>query len=115
MKLMASSDGVICRTVAWRRRRILPAGRPASTAATMAATKVAVLGTPAKFRFAVASSAVGCGAIGGIFKTALCRYGIGILSASKFRYFSIDGRPVTKIKSDATRKGDQPFSTSPAE
>ena len=68
-----------------------------------------------KFRLTVASSGVGCGATGGIFSTALCRNGIGIRRASKFRYLATAGRPVTKIRTDATMKGDQPFRTSAVE
>ena len=68
-----------------------------------------------KFRLTVASSGVGIGATGGIFSTALCRNGIGIRSASKFRYRLISGRPVTKIRIDMTMNGDQPFNTPAAE
>ena len=46
--------------------------------------KMTVPGIAMKFRLTVASSGVGSGATGGIFSTALCRYGIGILKASKF-------------------------------
>src|SRR5919109_809055 len=102
MKLIANNDGIICRTVALNRCSIFLGGSPASNAATMPATKTTVPGMPTKFRFTVASSGVGFGATGGIFKTALCKYGIGILSESKFKYLAIDGRPVTKIKTEAT-------------
>ena len=68
-----------------------------------------------KFKLTVASSGVGCGATGGIFSTALCRNGIGIRRASKFRYLAAAGSPVTKIRTDATMKGDQPFRTSAVE
>ena len=68
-----------------------------------------------KFRLTVASSGVGIGATGGIFSTALCRNGIGILRASKFRYLATAGKPVTKIKTEATMNGDQPFNTSDVE
>ena len=77
----------------------------------MPATKTTVPGIATKFRLTVASSGVGFGATGGIFNTALCRYGIGILKASKFRYLLIAGKPVTKIKIEATMNGDQPFNT----
>src|SRR5436305_903622 len=95
IKLIASNDGVICVTVRLNRLAIFPSGNPASNAATIPATKTTVPGIPTKFRFTVASSGDGFGAIGGIFNTALCKYGIGILSASKFRYLAIDGKPVT--------------------
>ena len=78
----------------------------------MPATKTTVPGMAMKFRLTVASSGVGFGATGGIFSTALCRNGIGIFRASKFKYLLIDGKPVTKIKIEATMNGDQPFNTS---
>src|SRR5678816_4848993 len=115
MKLIANNDGNICRTVALNSNAIFRMGSPASNAATIPATKTTVPGMPMKFRFTVASSGVGCGAIGGIFKTALCKYGIGVFSASKFRYLATEGKPVAKIRTEATMKGDQPFRTCPAE
>src|SRR4029079_17929059 len=111
MKLIANNDGIICRIVLLKRRAIFPGGSPASNPATIPATKTTVPGMPTKFRLTVASSGVGFGAIGGIFNTALCKYGIGIFSASKFRYLLIAGRPVIKIKTEATMNGDQPFNT----
>ena len=68
-----------------------------------------------KFRLTVASSGAGIGATGGIFSTALCRNGMGMRSASKFRYRLMAGRPVAKIRIEVTMNGDQPFNTSTAE
>src|SRR5437762_1364346 len=96
IKLMASSDGSVCSTVALNRRKVFDAGKPARNAVTIPATKTTVPGMPTKFRLTVASSGAGFGAIGGILKTALCRYGIGVLRPSKFKYLAIDGRPVMK-------------------
>src|SRR4249920_1837179 len=90
IKLMASSDGMVCNTVALNRRKIFDAGKPANNAVTSPATKTTVPGMPTKFRLTVASSGAGFGAIGGIFKTALFNYGIGVLSTSNFKYFAID-------------------------
>src|SRR5688500_3381493 len=115
MKLIANNDGIIWMTVALKRRIVFPSGRPARKAATRPATKTTVPGIPTKFRLTVASSGVGVGATGGIFKTALWRYGIGILKASKLKYLLIDGKPVTKIKIEATMNGDQPFNTAAVE
>ena len=86
MKLIASSDGVICTMVSPNRRAVLRSGNPASNAAMTPATKMTVPGMPTKFRLTVASSGVGIGATGGIRSTALCRNGIGMRNASKFRY-----------------------------
>jgi hypothetical protein len=60
----------------------------------------------------VASSAVGIGTTGGIRSTALCRNGIGILSVSKFNDGATEGKPVTKINTEATMNGDQPLNMS---
>ena len=78
-------------------------------------TKMTVPGMAMKFRLTVASSGIGIGATGGIFSTALCSNGIGIRSASKFRYRLSSGNPVTKIRTEVTMNGDQPFNTSAAE
>ena len=77
--------------------------------------KTTVPGIAMKFRFTIASSGVGCGTTGGIFSTARCRSGIGMLSAGKVRYLAIVGRPVTKIRTDAMMNGDQPLKTAIAE
>src|SRR5687767_11662884 len=115
MKLIANNDGIICTIVVLNRRSVFPNGSPASKAAMMPAMKTTVPGSPMKFRLTVASSGVGCGATGGIFNTALCNTAIGILKASKFKYLLIDGKPVAKIKIEATMNGDQPFNTSTVE
>src|SRR6187402_976383 len=112
MKLIASNDGIIWTTVLLNSRRVFPNDRPASRAATTAAMKMTVPGIAMKFRFTVASSGVGIGATGGIFSTALCRYGIGTRKALKFTYRASAGRPLRKIKMDAMMNGDQPFNTS---
>ena len=52
-----------------------------SLAETPQLTPTTVPGMAMKFRFTIASSAVGCGTTGGIFSTARCRSGIAILSA----------------------------------
>ena len=98
-----------------RRDNLARRAIPPSNAATSAGDKDNGAGNAEKFRSTVASSGVGFGATGGIFRTAWCKHGIGILSAAKFRYFAIDGRPVTKIKTEATMKGDQPLNTCGAE
>src|SRR5688572_21839533 len=115
MKLTANNDGIIWMTVALNRRTVFPSGSPARKAATMPATKTTVPGIATKFRLTVASSGVGFGATGGIFNTALWRYGIGIRKASKFKYLLIDGKPVMKIKIEATMNGDHPFNTATVE
>src|SRR5688500_20005833 len=115
MKLIASIDGVIWTTVSLNSRAVVRQGSRARNAATRADTKRTVPGIATKFRLTVASSGVGFGATGGIFNTALWRYGIGILKASKFKYLLIDGKPVTKIKIEATMNGDQPFNTAAVE
>src|SRR5688572_32005459 len=115
MKLIARSDGVICTTVSLNRRAVVRSGSRARKAAITAPTKITVPGMAMKFRLTVASSGVGIGATGGILSTALCRNGIGIRKASKFKYRLIAGRPVTKIRIDAMTNGDQPFNISAGE
>src|SRR4051812_38611339 len=78
-------------------------------------TNTTVPGIAMKFKLTVASSGVGRGAIGGIFNTALCRYGIGVTKELRFKCLLTAGNPVTKIKIDATMKGDQPFNTAAVE
>src|SRR5678815_245642 len=72
-------------------------------------------GIAMKFRFTIASSGVGCDTTGGIFSTARCSSGIGMLSAGKLRYLAMAGRAVTKMRTDAMMNGDHPFSTATAE
>ena len=84
MKLIASSDGIIWTTVpAEEPQGLARATVRASRAAMTAATKTTVPGIATKFRLTIASSGVGIGATGGIFNTALCRHGIGILKAGE--------------------------------
>src|SRR6187397_1151680 len=115
MKLMASVDGTVCTSVFLNSASVRASGSRASAAATRAAMKTTVPGIAMKFRLTIASSGVGIGATGGIFSTARCSSGMGILSAGKARYFAIDGRPVTKIRTDAMMNGDQPLTTAIAE
>src|SRR5215208_1845265 len=111
MKLIASVDGSVCTSVLLNRCRVRASGSRASDAAARPAMKTTVPGMAIKFRLTLASSGVGCGTTGGIFRTARCRIGIGMLRDGKFRYLAIAGSPVTKINTDAMMNGDQPLST----
>src|SRR5262245_9273492 len=77
--------------------------------------KIAVPGNAMIFISAIADSGVGDGATGGTLSTELCKRGIGCFNESKLNCRLIVGRPKMKMKTEASRNGDQPFKTAPVE
>src|SRR5947209_3584999 len=115
MKLIASSDGVSSTNVRPRIRSNRGTDNPSSTAASAAPTNTAVPGSATTLRSAIAASGAGAGTTGGTRYTRLCRYGTGCLSDAKVSVRFIAGSPATKMKIDASMKGDQPFRTAAVE
>src|SRR6188472_2211548 len=115
MNVIASVDGSVWTSVFLNNLSVRAIGSRASDAAIRAAMNTTLPGIAMKFRFTIASSGAGCGTTGGIFSTARCSSGIGMLSAGKLRYLAMAGRAVTKMRTDAMMNGDHPFSTATAE
>src|SRR5262245_25355448 len=77
--------------------------------------KIAVPGNAMTFKSTIAASGVGESATGGTLSTELCNRGIGCFKASKLNCLLIAGRPKMKMKTEASRNGDQPFKTAAVE